>query len=108
MASHRHDPEVRVLVRLLEAAAAAQPDGRRPSPAVVSTEVQAELDRWQMLARANNDADRFVYAEPSSLRVPQRDVVLGDDQHRANNLAQVYEDAPQSLRDVEPTTTLKG
>jgi hypothetical protein len=109
MARHRHDSEVRALTALLEHAAGLQPAARRPQAHIVSTEVEAELDRWQMLARVNgNNTDQFVYNEGSALRTPTRAVVLGDAQHAAQNLPQVYENAPQSLREVDATTTLKA
>jgi hypothetical protein len=108
MAAHRHDAELRALSNLLELAASQQPLARRPVAGIVSVEVNSELDRWQVLARATNNPDRFVYNEPALLRTPQRNVVLGDAQHSAQNLSEVFESAPQSLREVDATTTLKG
>jgi hypothetical protein len=104
MRDHRHDPEVELLPALLEARSQLQPEGRRPEPGVTSMEMASELDRWRMLAAQHSDADRFVYSEPAAFRPPERDVVLGDHQHAANDLREAFENAPQSLRDVEDTT----
>jgi hypothetical protein len=40
------------------------------------------------------------------VRAPQRHVVLGDSQH-LGRFDVVFENAPQSLRDVEETTTFE-
>jgi hypothetical protein len=107
MGSHRHDPEVEQILQLMEDRAQAQPTGRRPLAGVVAAECGSELDCWAQLAREHPDNDRFVYAEPALLRPPERHVVLGDPQHRAHQLAQAYKNAPQSLREVEETTTFR-
>jgi hypothetical protein len=54
------------------------------------------------------DHDRFVYNEPALLHQPERHVVLGDPQHRSQGLSEVYENAPQSLRELEETTGFQG
>ena len=108
MQANRYAPEVTVIPELLEARANLQPDGRRPPNGVTATEAASELDRWRNVAAGqNSNADRFVYYEPAMLRPPERHVVLGDAQHRSQNFQQVYENAPQSLRDIEETTGFK-
>lgn len=108
MGLHRHDQEVNAIPDLLEARATQQPVGRRPPGSVTAQEAASELDRWAALARLNPGPDRFVYNEPAVLRPPERHVVLGDAQHRSHGLFEAYENAPQSLRDVEETTGFKG
>ncbi|GAB4537254.1 MAG: DISARM system helicase DrmA [Anaerolineae bacterium] len=108
MGPHRHDPEVTVIPDLLERRAGQQPTGRRPPAGVTAQEAASELDRWAALAGLNPDPDRFVYSEPAVLRPPERHVVLGDAQHRAQGLSEAYENAPQSLREVEETTGFKS
>lgn len=108
MGPHRHDPEVTVLPDLLESRAGQQPAGRRPPTGVTAQEAASELDRWAALAHLNPDPDRFVYSEPAVLRPPERHVVLGDAQHRTQGLSEAYENAPQSLREVEETTGFKS
>jgi len=105
---HRHDVEVRIIPDLLESRAGQQPAGRRPPAGVTAQEAASELDRWAALAHLHPNPDRFVYSEPALLRPPERHVVLGDAQHRAQGLSEVYENAPQSLREVEETTGFKS
>ena len=107
MEGHRYATEVAVIPNLLEARANLQPNGRRPPNGMTATEAASELDRWRTVAAQNPDPDRFVYYEPTMLRPPERHVVLGDAQHRSQNFQQVYENAPQSLRDIEETTGFK-
>jgi len=107
MGPHRHDPEVSVIPELFERRARHQPDGRQPPVGVAAQEAASELDRWGSLAHLNPDTDRFVYNEPAVLRPPERHVVLGDAQHRSAGLSEAFENAPQSLREVEETTGFK-
>jgi hypothetical protein len=67
----------------------------------------AGMDAWLRLARLATSPDEFVYAEPAMFLPPVRSVVPGDPQHQVNNLGQAYENAPQSLREIEGTTTFK-
>ena len=104
MACERHAPEVQAIPKLLEQRALTQPAGRRPPSGVTAQEVELELDRWKALAALHRDTNQFVYHEPGFARQVSRHVVLGDAQHRAWGLDQVFENAPQSMRDVEETT----
>jgi len=109
MANSRYDDEVKQIPDLLETRANQQPDGRRPPGGVTALETISELDRWKALASLYNlDTNRFVYYEPAMRSEPERHVVLGDAQHRAQGLSEAYENAPQSLRDVEETTGFKS
>ncbi len=107
MENHRRDAEVAALPALLERRAQAQPDDVRPPAGVTAIEVEAELDRWQLLARRAVTRDDLVYYEPAMTRVPTREVVLGDPQHTGADLPQAFENAPQSLRAIEETTTFR-
>lgn len=108
MATHRHDPEVTIIPKLLEERADRQPEGRRPAVASTATEAAAELDRWDSLAQQHTETDTFVYHESSPFKPPKRHVVLGDAQHRFRGYDEAYENAPQSLREVEETTGFKS
>ncbi len=103
----RHSQEVDVLPDLFENRAADQPDGRRPPPGLTSQETASELDRWHHIAQRHPDPDEFVYYEYAMLQQPQRHVVLGDAQHRNSGFDEAFENAPNSLRDVEETTGFK-
>lgn len=108
MASHRNDPEVEIIPGLLEERANQQPVGRRPAANATAAEATSELDRWASLARQHPGANIFVYYEPALLKPPERHVVLGDAHHRFQKFDEVYENAPQSLREVEETTGFKS
>ncbi|MCD9186334.1 MAG: DISARM system helicase DrmA [Pyrinomonadaceae bacterium] len=104
MRDHRFDLEVTELQNLFETRAQQQPIGRRPLSNTTAVEVNSEIDLWQHLASLHYNTDAFVYSESSLIRVPQRHVVLGDAHHRQAGLSEAYENAPQSLREVEETT----
>jgi len=106
MANARFDPEVMAIPELFELRANGQPISRRPAPGSTSIETASELDRWRTIAALHQNPDQFVYNEPAMLRQPQRHVVLGDAQHRGR-LEEAFENAPQSLREVEETTGFK-
>lgn len=108
MGSHRHDLEVELIPELMEDRARSQPDGRRPSADATLSESSSELDRWASLAKQYDDTNRFVYAEAAYSSEPERHVVLGDAQHRSQGLSEAFENAPQSLREVEDTTGFKS
>ena len=107
MAQHRFDAEVNLIPQLFEDRAAAQPEGRRPAALATQAETYSELDRWRSIALHHPDINNFVYNEPAMLRQPQRHVVLGDSQHN-RRFDEAFENAPQSLRDVEETTGFKA
>jgi len=106
MAVRRGEPEVGALPALLEARALAQPPGRRPEPGIVSNEVNSEIDRWAQIAALAGAA--LLYQEPSVVYAPSSMVVLGDLAHEARGLPVAYENAPTSLREVEPTTAIRS
>ncbi|SRR6266851_2542004 len=112
MAMYRRNPEVQVLASIFEQRAAQQPPGRRPPGGAVANEMDAELDRWEAIAYdqihlGGSQTDRIVYNESSMNREPERAVILGDAQHQLMQLPVAFENAPQSLRDVEATTQFK-
>ena len=103
MKDRRHAPEVVAIPEIFEQRAQSQPEGRQPAPGLVRQETRSELDRWHNIAQKHPDTNEFVYYEYAMLQSPTRHVVLGDAQHR-NRLDQAFENAPNSLRDVEETT----
>jgi hypothetical protein len=107
MAQHRFDPEVEILPSLFEQRASIQPEGRRPQINTTGNETRSELDRWHSIAARFPHIDQFVYNEPAMMRPPQRHVVLGDSQHH-RRFEEAFDNAPQSLRDVEETTGFKA
>ena len=74
-----------------------QPEVRRPDAGKVEELLKSGLDRWQLIARRHRE---LVYVEYGKADKP---VVLGDPLHRREGLPVVFDNAPQSLRDIEET-----
>lgn len=109
MASHRGDPEVLAIPPILEGRNAHQPGPRQAPPGYVLALAQRMIDRWNSRVRLS-DVAPFKYYESTMLHTPNSSVILGDEQHEIVHDAEpeivvVYHNAPQSLRDVESTTT---
>jgi hypothetical protein len=104
MKSRRYSGEVDALMHWIERRSQSQPPGIRPIPRQVEDLLRSELDRWYGEA---NKPDPLVYSEWTMYSNPQYNVVLGDPQHTELGLV-VYENVPQSLRDVEATTAFEG
>lgn len=93
--------EVRNLPAIMDNRAGAQPVTRQPAVGTVSQHMGHELDTWQSFARTFSN---LLYIEYAISAMPQNPVVLGDPQHQHARLPVVYENVPQSLRDIEETT----
>jgi superfamily II DNA or RNA helicase len=106
MGSARTDPEVELLPELLERRAGQQPDLRRPAQSETGDHARAELDRWEQLAAQNSQT--LLFYEPTMVRNPAHPVVLGDLAHHVAGIGEAYQNAPNSLREVESTTTIRG
>ena len=98
----RRAPETLLLPETLEVRSQSQPLLRRPPPGETRIMMEARLDLWMAVARIAGK--RLEYVEYAIGHPPQSPVVLGDAQHRHAGLDRVYEDAPDSLRNVEKTT----
>jgi hypothetical protein len=106
MAVRQTTPEVSALPAIFETRATSQPNARRPQPGVVSNETTSEIARWAQLAALAGPA--LLYHESSMVFPPTNMVVLGDLAHEARGLPVAYENAPNSLREVESTATFRG
>lgn len=106
MAMARNDAEVVALPRIFEERAQRQPGLRRPARVDTQDHAASELDRWQQLA--TRVGTRLLYHEASVINPPSHPVVLGDLAHTIAGTGEAYEDAPNSLREVEATTTFRG
>lgn len=106
MARRRQDPDVQIIPSVFERRAAAQPPGRAPPPGVTDSHAASELDRWQQVAGQAGNA--LLYSESTMVNPASSPVVLGDLGHLVAGLPVAFENAPNSLRDVEATTTIKG
>lgn len=106
MASARADPDVLAVPEIMELRSRAQPDPRRPGPNETRDHSASEIDRWSQLA--GRAADQLLYFEPTLVNPASRPIVLGDLAHLVARLGVAFEDAPNSLREVEATTTFRG
>ena len=112
IATRISDREVKVIPTIFEQRNGTQPPGRRGAPGSVYTLVLQMIDKWYNQARRTG-IEPFHYYEPSMNRMPRFSVILGDEHHERTGqldprIVTVYEKAPQSLRDVESTTTFGG
>jgi hypothetical protein len=103
MRTRRRSVEVQALVDALEFRAENQPLGRNPGTNICRRDIISELDRWEAFA-LQRPTD-LVYYESTMTKEPSLPVVLGDPSHDQRNLPQVFRNTPQSLREVEATTT---
>ena len=101
MATAWDSDEVRALVAIFEERARTQPELRRPDDECLEQEVREALLRWKAMAEKHSDIQLEEYTLAKRPEVP---VVLGDPQHVVAMLDVVYPNAPQSLREIEPTT----
>lgn len=106
MAAAQATPEVSAMPAAFEDRAIRQPADRRPMSGVVSSEATSEISRWAQLAAVAGLA--LLYQESSMITQPTSPVVLGDLAHEVLGLPIAFENAPNSLREVESTTTFKG
>ena len=98
MASHEQSPEVKALPDIFETRATSQPAARAPPPKFVYNFVLSQIDRWRQIAQQERSLKYVEYV------IVANPVVLGDQPHQHRGLSVVYENAPQSLRDIEGVT----
>ncbi|ADR35555.1 helicase domain protein [Oceanithermus profundus DSM 14977] len=97
IAASRSSAYLTAIVEALRGRGRRQPTARRPDSERVEELLNSGLDRWQQIAKRRQD---LVYVEYGKAEKP---VVLGDPLHRREGLPVVFENAPQSLRDIEET-----
>ena len=98
--------EVRRMVEFLVRRAETQPQFRRPDTEEFLWFAHTLLERWRSRAQAiSRENGRLKYAEYGGVH---NHVVLGDPPHQhRRNIIVVFENAPQSLRDIEETTSFE-
>jgi hypothetical protein len=105
MKTKRYSTEILEIVKFTENRSQSQPVECKPHPNEIAEEIKSELDRWQLTAQRESS---LVYYESALTHEPKSPVVLGDQQHKVKNLPQVFRNSPQSLREVEASTTFEG
>ena len=100
ISTNRNAKEIMYISDLIELRAQHQPDYQKPVSGVVRNEVNSRLDRWKNVADlVGKDLKYCEYAISST---PVSPVVLGDAQHQyKKELEVVFENVPQSLREIE-------
>lgn len=101
MANGWDHEEVKRLLQVFLDRAKMQPELRRPEEAILLKEVEQTLQSWRSAAAGQAD---LLLDESTLVKRPEHPVVLGTPQHTAARLEVVYPNAPQSLREIEPTT----
>jgi len=98
--------EIRSMVDFLVRRAETQPPFRRPDTKELQWFISSRLERWRSVAQAvRRENGKLRYAEYGGVH---NHVVLGDPQHQhARDIYVVFENAPQSLRDIEDTTSFE-
>jgi len=94
-------PEIIDVVTSLDNRATVQPGSQMMQRGSVRKRLEPKLDLWQNVAQRRGASLRYV--EYAIATTPTQPVVLGDAQHIRFKLEVVYENAPQSLRDIEET-----
>jgi len=68
----------------------------------IREDIKSQIEWWKTIAEQSGTS--LMFNEYTPYRHPEKDVVLGDPVHKHAGKKFVYENAPQSLRDVEETT----
>ena len=91
---------------IFESRAQEQPDMKKPPLGLTGNKAMEKIDTWEQENRRSAGNSRKVrYVEYFKA---ESDVILGDAIHRrSNEVTTVYDDAPQSLRDIEETTSFE-
>lgn len=85
-----------------------QPQAVRPERGTVSSVIRSGLDRWVLVANRHlNDEKRLVWREYADRNGPRHHVVLGDPDHAYAGLEEVFENAPQSLREIDESVRIR-
>ena len=103
MESNSDSDEVRSIKELLRNRAAGQPESKRPAVDDVDRTIKSRIALWHRAAA--NHPDDLIYYEYGKAK---HNVVLGDPLHSALAKSTVYDNVPQSLRDVEEETEFEA
>jgi hypothetical protein len=94
-------PEITEIVTALDNRGTVQPGSQTMQKGSVKKRLDPMLDLWQNVAQRKGVSLRYV--EYAISTIPKHPVVLGDAQHIRFKQEVVFENAPQSLRDIEET-----
>lgn len=102
----KESPVLENLKDIFELRSQKQPVIKKPPQGVIKNMTIKKIDLWEQENRRSQSSSRKVkYAEYFKAKT---DVVLGDSLHKhSREVTTVYDDAPQSLRDIEETTSFE-
>jgi hypothetical protein len=104
ISGNRISPDIERVVTAFQKRSQSQPPIRRPSVSSLMHSINSQLDNWEAIADSYQD---LLYVEYSMMSELNENVVLGDPQHRYADKAIVFDDVPQSMRDIEESITFQ-
>lgn len=104
MQKRRDHEEVEEMINTFVERSNMQPFGRQLDSEKCRQIISSEIDKWVSRAKNHND---LLYWESPFLYQIVHNVVLGEDRHDEKNWS-AYQNAPQSLRNVESITRFEG
>jgi len=86
-----------------------QPPERRMDDSTLRYRVEAAITDWRRIANHHLlQRSDLVYHEVTLGKVAEKNVVLGSEGHSLRDLDQVYENSPNSMRDIEAMLNFQG
>ena len=70
--------------------------------------IENSISNWRRLANKYAGDGELVYHENTLTSLPTKNVVLGSDGHALRDLDQVFENSPNSMRDIEAQLNFRG
>lgn len=104
ISGNRLSPDIERVVNAFLNRSQSQPPIRKPSVDSVTHSINSQLDNWEAIANSYQD---LLYVEYSMMSESNENVVLGDPPHRYSDKAIVFDDVPQSMRDIEESITFQ-
>jgi hypothetical protein len=97
VAKNKSSPAVINIAQIMETRANQMPLLRKPATGEVLNYIRSEIDKWEYTAKNYPDIKWYEYFDVNN------PVVLGDPSHKHAGKPTVFDNAPQSLREIEET-----
>lgn len=86
-----------------------QPAERRMDDSTLRNRIEAAITTWRTIAnKLSSKGEELAYHEVTIGSVAENNVVLGSEGHSLRDLDQVYENSPNSMRDIESMLNFQG
>lgn len=100
---------IRAISKLITAHNNWQPEERRMDERTLRNRIEAAITDWRRIANHHSSQGTdLLYHEVTLGKVAESNVVLGSEGHSLRDLDQVYENAPNSMRDIEAMLNFRG